>query len=318
MKQTTKYKLNLIESGDAFSAAPINENTQLTEDLIAGHLENTDNPHHLTAAQVGAAAAADGIYLLDGLPPATTYLSEKGWYRFLRCSAQNHAMVGRIYHNYRSGGPGSMLFYAMLSHRTPSITVLNNTTNGSVNCYQKLRIVHDGTYLYLDLYYGHSGGNTPTPTFLCLGDADSAAEPVPFTQLGSELAEGETLLLEQSISVTPSGSVLTDATPGIGHTATGSYAGKGNYGEGHPNTLTFPFSPKFVAITPDNGTDSTGGVFFIAGQSASAGLGNNSTGSSGNALLLSWGDNSVSWYSTTSAVKQLNSGSLNYHWFAIS
>lgn len=75
MKQTSKYQLNLIESGDALSPDPINENTQALENALATHdgdesahsalrttvSEHTadkDNPHAVTAAQVGAAAAS--------------------------------------------------------------------------------------------------------------------------------------------------------------------------------------------------------------------------------------------------------------------
>lgn len=57
MKQTAKYQLNLIESGDSFLPTPINENTQALEDTLGGHFDNTNNPHCVTAAQVGAATS---------------------------------------------------------------------------------------------------------------------------------------------------------------------------------------------------------------------------------------------------------------------
>ena len=75
MKQTTKYQLNLIESGDRFSPDPINENTQALEDALvthnsdsnahsalqtatSNHIADKNNPHGVTAAQVGAAASS--------------------------------------------------------------------------------------------------------------------------------------------------------------------------------------------------------------------------------------------------------------------
>lgn len=75
MKQTTKYQLNLMESGDAFSPDPLNENTQALENAlvehnsdenahsalrttVAEHTADKNNPHAVTAAQVGAAAAS--------------------------------------------------------------------------------------------------------------------------------------------------------------------------------------------------------------------------------------------------------------------
>lgn len=75
MKQTNQYQLNLIESTDPFEVAPINENTQTLEDALVAHTQDTaahnniltsisshtgnkSNPHGVTAAQVGAAAAS--------------------------------------------------------------------------------------------------------------------------------------------------------------------------------------------------------------------------------------------------------------------
>lgn len=37
MQQTSQYKLNLIESGDTFSAAPLNENAEKLETTLAQH-----------------------------------------------------------------------------------------------------------------------------------------------------------------------------------------------------------------------------------------------------------------------------------------
>lgn len=75
MKQTKQYQLNLIEATDPFAVTPINENTQALEDALlahtqdaaahddirtglSSHIASKSNPHGVTAAQVGAAAAS--------------------------------------------------------------------------------------------------------------------------------------------------------------------------------------------------------------------------------------------------------------------
>ena len=39
MQQTNQYQLNLIESGDTFSAAPLNENAETVAAVLANHEE---------------------------------------------------------------------------------------------------------------------------------------------------------------------------------------------------------------------------------------------------------------------------------------
>lgn len=74
MKQTEKYQLNLIEPSDSLLPTPINENTQTLETQLAAHCESTENPHGVTAAQAGAAAASHthaAADLTSGVLPVT-------------------------------------------------------------------------------------------------------------------------------------------------------------------------------------------------------------------------------------------------------
>ena len=81
---------------------------------------------------------------------------------------------------------------------------------------------------------------------------------------------------------------------------TGSYTGDGTYGAEHPNTLAFDFAPALVIVTFF--VESTGEWFqMIAVRGAGTGVSQcrpaNSTGDSRLAVHLTWGTDSLSWYS---------------------
>lgn len=105
--------------------------------------------------------------------------------------------------------------------------------------------------------------------------------------------------------------------------ATGAYVGTGKYGKDNPNSLTFEFEPKFVFLFSNyasgNAKAANGFVLMIGGVSIPANREdfNNVIGSR---WTISWLGNSVSWYSTDSALAQANSSEdyrKNYVYFAI-
>lgn len=105
--------------------------------------------------------------------------------------------------------------------------------------------------------------------------------------------------------------------------ATGSYVGTGKYGSSNPNSLTFDFEPKFVFLFSNyasgNAKAANGFVLMIGGVSIPVNKEdfNNVIGAM---WTISWLGNSVSWYSTDSAVAQANSSedyNKNYVYFAI-
>ena len=117
---------------------------------------------------------------------------------------------------------------------------------------------------------------------------------------------------------------------------TGSYVGTGTYGSDNPTTLLFPFMPKAVIIQQYFDTPNDSEVKYIndnvftnyavmINPAPSVMVGNpyQATTASGQFLLyLTWGANSVSWYTTQSsstsypsAKIQLNSGT--YYYIAI-
>lgn len=99
----------------------------------------------------------------------------------------------------------------------------------------------------------------------------------------------------------------------------GSYVGTGTSGASNPNTLTFPFEPKILFISPivQGSMQNCGWVYGCQyGLITTRG-----TGSPTNYQInLTWGENSITWYATQSAdpaAVQLNSGGITYKFVAI-
>lgn len=103
---------------------------------------------------------------------------------------------------------------------------------------------------------------------------------------------------------------LISLLSGYSRIATGSYVGTGTYGEANPNTLTFPFTPKVVFID---------GATFFQGDDSPLHLGSHTIGYS---CVVTWGTNSVSWYSTAGSANnpvasQGNTERQTYRWVAL-
>ena len=98
--------------------------------------------------------------------------------------------------------------------------------------------------------------------------------------------------------------------------AVGSYDGNGEFGEEHPKTLTFDFTPMMVVVVRDTQTAADSGTLMIRGQSKSAGFGHFENSADSLQLHLDWLANGVSWYGKA-PLKQFNLGGATYHYFAI-
>ena len=98
--------------------------------------------------------------------------------------------------------------------------------------------------------------------------------------------------------------------------ATGSYTGTGKFGSANPNTLTFPFEPKFVFVTSQNGS-----IYakFMAikdmpeVQTYSSFIGSDYI----DHVSLAWSTNKLQWYAEKSAYFQLNDSGETYFYIAI-
>lgn len=99
--------------------------------------------------------------------------------------------------------------------------------------------------------------------------------------------------------------------------AVGTYVGTNEYGEEHPNTLTFDFAPKLVMVKPVTSPYSPMMLFPVdTGESyIMASYTRVTTNTSFIYPAWSADGKTVSWYNPDSAEKQLNAG--KYYYFAI-
>ncbi|PKM71485.1 MAG: hypothetical protein CVU91_13450 [Firmicutes bacterium HGW-Firmicutes-16] len=98
---------------------------------------------------------------------------------------------------------------------------------------------------------------------------------------------------------------------------TGSYVGTGTFGSGCENVLCYFFEPKALIIST-NHPGSTSGVFFnpnVYGINIESD--NNANPSIIRSMCLTWKGNEVRWYSTRSALYQLNEERIEYHYTII-
>ena len=99
--------------------------------------------------------------------------------------------------------------------------------------------------------------------------------------------------------------------------ATGSYTGTGTYGASNPNSLTFEFEPKFIFISSLKGSE------YMQSMKGNTGFLFNNNESSDASNVITWGKNSVSWYtdgtasSSVKPSKQLNWSGVTYNYIAI-
>ena len=103
---------------------------------------------------------------------------------------------------------------------------------------------------------------------------------------------------------------LSELLAGLPKLATGTYAGTGEYGASHPNTLTFDFKP-YVLLCYNRSSYSTPALFIRGEERYLADYGNSYA-----EMLLTWGENSVSWYNTEDEHRQLNYESATYRYLA--
>ena len=140
-----------------------------------------------------------------------------------------------------------------------------------------------------------------------------------FTHLAFPSVAGS--VLRQGTSGAPYWTSLQDLVAALGDAggvriATGSYIGTGTYGVNNPCSLTFNFSPKLVVLSNAStySTDTSGLLVMVAGSNMALSL-DESNQSTTSRISLTWGTDSVSWH-TTSAARQMNTSSRNYHYVA--
>ena len=104
--------------------------------------------------------------------------------------------------------------------------------------------------------------------------------------------------------------------------AYGSYVGDGNYGAANPNTLEFGFEPMVVIVAKsEQESDSISGSIYgtfpwLRGTASAPTSYSDNTGGAA-AAVLTWEGNTLSWHSTSTAARQLNSAEITYYYAAL-
>ena len=113
---------------------------------------------------------------------------------------------------------------------------------------------------------------------------------------------------------------VTAAAPKI---AVGSYVGTGTWGAGSPNSLTFDFVPKLIAISgPIYYYRKSVTQVFVYGATEAYLSYYDETGVAQVQSITGWGTNTISWYSNTDQEErgtyfQMNAAGKEYHYVAI-
>lgn len=105
--------------------------------------------------------------------------------------------------------------------------------------------------------------------------------------------------------------------PGV-QIATGSYIGTGTYGADNPNSLTFDFDPRIIAIGYLNSGGRNGSIVVISDEINTSVVSNSSaTNQLGDSITMKKNVNGISWWSTSNAVDQGNMSGKEYFYLAI-
>ena len=110
---------------------------------------------------------------------------------------------------------------------------------------------------------------------------------------------------------------LDDALAARAQLATGSYTGTGKFGSANPNTLTFPFEPKFVFVTHQSGEWYRQTLAGIRGMTGAYVYQSVLNSDYYNRATLTWDGKKLKWYNSGSAYYQLNESNAKYFYIAI-
>ena len=147
-----------------------------------------------------------------------------------------------------------------------------------------------------------------------LVDSTDDFSPTPLNQ-NMEKVEEELEGLEEALASEVE--TVMDNLGTIGHNLriqTGSYVGTGTYGQSNPKSLTFDLYPVVVMIAAATDGHAIPPCILMRGIPISI----FSAGSLGSdALYVTWGEHSVSWYSKSSTFSHANEDGATYRYLVL-
>lgn len=156
------------------------------------------------------------------------------------------------------------------------------------------------------------------PFYATIEMADNPIDPGTPINKATLLQDTTAALFGQGADATPNG-IFSDIYNMLGERLilyTTSYTGTGEVGQSHPNSITFPYPPKFVLINDGRGYLDYGSFKWFPGNT-SVSIGASSVFT--NTVSLS--GNTLSWYnsnvSSDDAANQLNAQGVEYLVFAL-
>ena len=157
---------------------------------------------------------------------------------------------------------------------------------------------------------------SPTPLNDNMEKVEDALEALD-ASVAEQLGDVEDAMDTLEAGVESSLANLTAALGTGGHTcrmAYGTYTGSGQYGENHPNSLTFDFTPVLIIIGTVGSveTEAFPGMLFRGMN-----MGHSVYTYGDSPLYTTWTDHGVSWYSADSTHYQMSLNNTPYQYIAL-
>ena len=325
MANTENLNLKKSEQTDFYNVEDFNENFQKIDDFAG----RKDNPHGVTAEQVGAWKIDT-----DGMVTNITNLNDLYYSGFFRCTS--------AFTNTPVTPTGGDIVIVFPWDANTVLQIYSSSVDYTLWCRKSYfggenirlwkdwqKIALSGEFLpiiggtltgYLGLKDGYGTvdadeNHTNITAYPTKGDTSNRRGILIFNHKG-EPTRGNAIQFRDVINGIPKDYILFGEhnLQNPARIQTGSYSGTGAYNSvGSSNTLTFDFTPKLVCIT----TNYSVGMLIMIYGSPQAQYIVDSNSNTNYTNTLNWGDNSVSWFCNSSAQYQMNAQNQKYYWVAI-
>ena len=296
------------------------------------HLDNQNNPHNVTAEQVMVtenvvnAIQETGSWSVDGILTqlGSALFGGNTLYRWLK-SKEDLVLTQSNASNSQTSGEGA----SWRINYSSEITIDSNGIVSLVNPQSVHYWGGQGFSFTVPAGYFQVSGMTGTITdsngiYKSNGSArvaETYSYPTyTFTVSGYDIYTYKTLselVTDTDPNAHYDGEVDADGwtytaldpiTAFVPRIQTGSYVGTGTIGANNPCSLTFIFAPKMVTIRSDN---------YIRQLEWTTGMTQYGGASHPDQSSITLSGNTLTWYSKTQSVTQMNDANTTFHWVAI-